>query len=240
MAELSAIVQSAASVDSSLESAMFRLYERYYGASSETAFRSDLRAKDKVVLLRDRSGHLKGFSTLAITEFEFDGRPHRSIFSGDTIVDQQHWGENALAFAWIELAGSIRREAPAVPLYWFLIVKGIRTFRYLPIFARRFYPHWDRPTPDKEQRLLDLMAGERFGAAYDPARGVISFPRSRGHLRADFAEIPSRLRDRPEVRFFLNRNAGYTRGDELACIAELEPDNLRPMARRLFMKGLAA
>ena len=53
MAELSAIVQEAQSVDAALEAAMFRLYERYYGASSETAFRRDLRSKDRIILLRD-------------------------------------------------------------------------------------------------------------------------------------------------------------------------------------------
>lgn len=240
MAELTATVQSTRSVDATLESAMYRLYERYYGASSETAFRRDLRAKDKVILLRDTSGEVQGFSTLTVDDFEFEGRPHRSIFSGDTIIAQQYWGEHALAFAWLELAGSIKREAPTVPLYWFLIVKGIRTFRYLPVFARRFYPHWERPTPEKEQRLIDRLASDRFGTAYDPARGVISFPCSRGHLKEEYAEIPSQIRQRPEARFFLERNPGYAQGDELACVAELDTENLRPMARRLFSRGLAA
>jgi hypothetical protein len=240
MTELTAMVQTPGNLDAGLVSAMYRLYDRYYGAASETAFQMDLRAKDKVILLRDMGGELQGFSTLVVTEFAFDGRTHRAIFSGDTIIDRRHWGEHALAFAWIELAGSIKSEAPAVPLYWFLIVKGVRTFRYLPVFARRFYPHWEIPTPVRENRLLDRLAGDRFGDAYDPKRGVISFPRSRGHLRSEFAEIPPQQRGRPEVRFFLERNPGYRRGDELACIAELHADNLRPMARRLFSKGMAA
>lgn len=240
MAELSATVQSADKVDTALESSMYRLYDRYYGGSSETAFRRDLRAKDKVILLRDTSGEVQGFSTLAVDDFEFDSRPHRSVFSGDTIIARRYWGEHALAFAWIELAGSIKREAPSVPLYWFLIVKGIRTFRYLPVFARRFYPHWEGPTPEKEQRLLDRLASDRFGAAYDPARGVISFPRSCGHLKEEYAAIPPQIRQRTEVRFFLDRNPDYAHGDELACITELDADNLRPMARRLFSRGLAA
>jgi hypothetical protein len=207
------MVQTPGNLDAGLVSAMYRLYDRYYGAASETAFQMDLRAKDKVILLRDMGGELQGFSTLVVTEFAFDGRTHRAIFSGDTIIDRRHWGEHALAFAWIELAGSIKR---------------------------RFYPHWEIPTPVRENRLLDRLAGDRFGDAYDPKRGVISFPRSRGHLRSEFAEIPPQQRGRPEVRFFLERNPGYRRGDELACIAELHADNLRPMARRLFSKGMAA
>jgi hypothetical protein len=240
MTELTAAVRTTGNLDAGLVSSMYRLYDRYYGAASETAFRRDLRAKDKVILLRDRAGELQGFSTLAVTEFDFNRRAHRAIFSGDTIIDRRHWGEHALAFAWIELAGSIKREAPDVPLYWFLIVKGVRTFRYLPVFARRFYPHWEVPTPAREQRLLDMLAIARFSDAYDPRRGVISFPRSRGHLRSEFAEVPVQQFDRPEVRFFLERNPGYRRGDELACLTELHADNLRPMARRLFSKGMAA
>ena len=240
MTELTAVIQTQGSLDAGLVSTMYRLYDCYYGAASETAFRRDLRAKDKVILLRNRAGELRGFSTLAVTEFDFDNRTHRAIFSGDTIIDRRHWGEHALAFTWIELAGSIKREAPDVPLYWFLIVKGVRTFRYLPVFARRFYPHWEVPTPACEQRLLDTLASDRFGDAYDPRRGVISFPRSRGHLRSEFADVPAQHLGRPEVRFFLERNPGYRRGDELACITELHAENLRPMARRLFSKGLAA
>ena len=40
--------------------------------------------------------------------------------------------------------------------------------------------------------------------------------------------------------FFLRRNPGYVRGDEMVCLTELAPHNLRPLARRVFEQGLRA
>ena len=44
---------------------------------------------------------------------------------------------------------------------------------------------------------------------------------------------------RPETAFFLASNPGYVHGDELVCLTELSTENLRPIARRVFQKGLA-
>jgi len=240
MTELVAEVRQAGSLDRRTVDDMFRLYERYYEASSETRFRGDLRGKDHVILLSDRQGQLRGFSTLAVDTAVFDERPVRSIFSGDTIIEHACWGEQTLAFAWTRLAGRIKAAEPAVPLYWFLIVKGFRTYRYLPAFARKFYPNWSEATPPAEKRLLDFLARRRFKDAYDPISGVIRFPVSRGHLRGTWALVPEEARQRPEVQFFLERNPGYVRGEELACLTELDADNLRPLARRVFTQGMAA
>jgi hypothetical protein len=39
---------------------------------------------------------------------------------------------------------------------------------------------------------------------------------------------------RLDVRFFLQCNFGYTKGDELVCLCALSVDNMRPLTRRLF------
>ena len=240
MTELSASVREVCSLESRTVESMYRLYDRYYDATSETRFRADLRGKHYVIVLNDRQGDLRGFSTLAVDETGTGEGPVRSIFSGDTIIDEACWGEQSLAFAWIRLAGRIKAQAPDPPLYWFLIVKGFRTYRYLPAFALRYYPTWSESTPVPVQAILDCLAHRRFGDAYDPTRGVITFPASRGHLRGPWADVPEEDLQRPEVKFFLERNPGYVRGEELACITELAPDNLKPLARRLFSRGLAA
>lgn len=240
MTDLTASVRETGSIDGRSVDLMYRLYDRYYDAASETRFHSDLRGKHYVILLHDRQGDLRGFSTLAVDETQTAGGRVRSIFSGDTIIDQSCWGEQALAFEWIRLAGRIKAEAPNMPLYWFLIVKGFRTYRYLPAFALRYYPSWSDVTPDHVQAVLDHLARQRFGDAYDPERGVVAFPVSRGHLRGPWADVPAEDLQRPEVQFFLERNPGYVRGEELACITELAPHNLRPLARRLFSRGMAA
>ncbi len=220
--------------------AMYALYRRYYDASPWRLFASDLAAKDYAVVLRDETGAVQGFSTLAVYPRTFGARPVRVIFSGDTIVDERHWGQQSLAFAWLRLAGSIKASQPYVPLYWLLISKGHRTYRYLPAFSRAFHPSPDAATDADLAPLRDFLARDRFGAAYDAAAGVVRFPESRGHLRAEYAEVPDAHRRLPEVAFFLARNPGYARGEELVCVCELGAETLRPLARRAFLAGARA
>lgn len=236
---LTATITPVRELGDSFAASMYALYSRYYDATSPALFCRDLRDKDYVVLLADERQALRGFSTLALQTFTFGGRTQRAIFSGDTIVERAHWGQQALPYAWLRFAGQLKQRNDTVPLHWLLIVKGHRTYRYLPAFARRFYPNWLHSTPLGVQTLLDHMARLRFGDYYDAARGLIRFPASRGHLKADWAEISAADRQKPAVRFFLERNPGYRRGEELVCTTELGADNLRPLARRLFLQGLA-
>lgn len=218
--------------------AMFRLYERYYDATDWPLFHRDLGAKSHVIELRD-DGELRGFSTLRLYDFEADGARGRAIFSGDTIIDEAYWGDQALVDGFCRFAGGAKALEPAVPLYWFLISKGYRTYRYLGLFAHDYYPRHDRATPPEIARRMDALAAAKFGAAYDAASGLVRFDHSRGHLRPRWAGVPGHLRDRhPAVRFFLERNPRYHTGEEMVCLTELRPDNLRSFARRAFLRGM--
>jgi hypothetical protein len=237
---LTALVLEAAGLSDGERREMFALFERYYDAASWERFRDDLAGKSHVVVLRDDAGGLQGFSTLVAYERVFAGAPVRVLFSGDTVVDERHWGQQALAFAWLRHAGEIHARDSRVPLYWLLISKGHRTYRYLSTFAREYDPAPGRVTPPGIRGLMDFLARDRFGGAYDGQAGVLRFPRSLGHLRECYANVPAAHARLPEVEFFLRRNAGYARGDELVCLARLSPENLRPMARRAFLAGLRA
>jgi hypothetical protein len=213
---------------------MWSLYHRFYAGTNRARFDDDLTRKDSLLVLRDDQQRIQGFSTLALGFAEHEGRVIRYVFSGDTIVDRAHWGSQSLAFTWLRYVGDIKRERPELPLFWFLIVKGHRTYRYLPTFARTFWPTWTEPTPVATADLMARLARERFGAAYDLASGVIRYPESHGHLVPEFAEANDREAEREDVRFFLERNPGYRSGDELVCLCELASENLRPLARRIF------
>lgn len=222
-----------------LSELMYDLYNQYYDGTSYSLFCSDLSDKDYVIILWDEEGKIQGFSTLAIFPFEFEGQQQRAIFSGDTIIHHDYWGEQTLSLAWCRLAGTIKAQAPQVPLYWFLIVKGYRTYRYLPIFAKCFYPTWRYPTPARYQALMDYLAQSKFGDHYDLQTGLICFPRSQGHLREQWADVKEGFRDKPDVRYFLERNPEYYKGHELICLMELNEDNMRSHARRGFLEGLS-
>lgn len=235
---LTARVLPLSALTTTTRESMFTLYRHYYEATSRERFFADLATKDRVIAVYDPDQALRGFSTLKLIDEQWQGRPCRVLFSGDTIVHHRYWGEQSLAFTWIRQAGAIKAAQPDIPLYWLLIVKGHRTYRYLQAFARDYHPHWQQTTPASTQALMDHLGTRLFAAHYQTDSGVIRFPVSRGQLRPPWAEPRSEAEARPEVRFFLRRNPGYRDGDELLCLTELTADNLRPMARRLFTAGM--
>lgn len=213
---------------------MFDLYSKYYGGTSLTTFCEDIEKKDHVILLNDEAGCAKGFSTVQTVTTEFEGKPIRVLFSGDTIVEHCYWGKNDLAQEWLKFAGQVKNEAPELPLYWLLIVKGHRTYRYLNLFTHTYYPAYETATPPETKRLMDHLSTFMFGDAYDKHKGILHFPRSRGHLQEEWANIPPKDLRHPEVQYFLERNPGYRQGDELVCLCELSEDNLKPLSQRIF------
>lgn len=213
---------------------MQQLYLGCYDGSSATLFQQDLQEKDEVILLY-RAEQLVGFTALMVYPVEWQGCQLQVVYSGDTIVHPAHWGQQALAFAWIAHAGHIQARAPGMPLYWFLLVKGHRTFRYLSAFSQHFHPHWGGHDPYLHA-LADHLATARFGDAYCPQTGVVAFARSHGHLRHDLAGVsPMDLR-KTATRFFLERNPRYAHGEELVCLCRLSAHNLKPMAARIFSR----
>jgi hypothetical protein len=239
MAKLHARVRERRSLGAADAAAMYALYHASYEATSRARFERDLAGKDHVIELRE-GDVLRGFSTLEVLRLDVAGGPCNVLFSGDTVIERDFWGEHTLALAFCEFAGRLKAAQPQVPLYWFLISKGYRTYRYLSVYARRYFPHHGEPTPPAEQRLLDAMARHKFREAYDPAAGLVRFPQSQGHLRDALSGVRDGLLERPEVRFFLERNPRYAQGEELACMTELAAANLRSHALRAFEAGHAA
>jgi len=219
-----------------LRSEMARLYLDSYDGSNESLFLSDLAKKDEALLVYD-GARLIGFTTLWVFERQWRGAPIRVVYSGDTVVDRAHWGQQALAFDWISRMGEYKRQRPDVPFYWLLLVKGARTFRYLPLFGKSFHPHWGEQRGDLKA-LADALALELFPGDYNPRTGVVEFSRSRGHLKAEIASPSRDELQREEVRFFLERNPGYARGHELVCLCEVETRNMKPLTLKLFEKNV--
>ncbi len=213
---------------------MLHLFQAHYHKANAAAFQNDLMDKQHVILLRGPAARLVGFSTVGVWPERVGGQPIQVMFSGDTIIRPENWGSTALSTAWLQLAARVKRNQPLRPLYWFLIVKGHRTYRHLQVFARRYYPHWRDPTPPALQALMDHLARQRFGAAYDARRGLVHHAEPRDVLRNDLAQPAPKDKARPEVQYFFARNPGHAVGDELVCLAEIAANNLTPFARRIF------
>lgn len=222
------------------ERVMYEIFARHYDCVSLERFLRDLREKDFVLLLRNADLRICGFSTQKVFRVSVGGTPVRAVFSGDTIVERAYWGEQELGRCWCRYVSSVYWEESDVALFWFLISKGYRTYLYLPLFFETFYPNCKAPTPSFEQRLLDTLASAKFPDHYRPQSGLIEFPRSQGQLKPHLAEVPARrLRD-PHVQFFLKRNPAYAAGQELACLAEISPLNMKLFASRILGQAPAA
>ncbi len=214
---------------------MFALMDRHYSQVSRSAFETDLEEKDWVIQVLDpQTEAICGFSTQMLFDVEVAGRPIKVLFSGDTIVAREHWGDNALSHVWGRLAMSLIDTYGGCELYWFLISKGYKTYRFLPVFFREFYPRHDAPTPAEAREVIHALGRARYPTAYDPAAGLIRTGPGKDRLREGVADItPERLHD-PHVRFFVQQNPGHKEGEELCCIAPLSRDNFTPAAYRVL------
>ncbi len=211
-----------------------KIYLAHYDASNEAQILSDLSNKSEILLVFF-GDILVGFTTLQVYDYLWNGDEIRIVYSGDTIVDKAHWGQQALAFAWIARMGELKREKPELSMYWFLIVKGHRTYKYLPTFGKSFYPHWSIDRSDLKP-LADTLATEKFGDSYNPATGVVEFSESQGHLKADIAMPSPEELTKDSVKYFLEKNPNYRRGHELVCLCEIAEENMKPLTKRIFLK----
>ena len=128
------------------EDAMFALLASHFAGVERTTFARDLAEKSSVILIEDEEEILRGFSTLRVYQTTAPGFPVTIVYSGDTIVERGCWGSPALPRTWIHL---VQQVAPVDrgEVYWLLLTSGYRTYRFLSVFFRTFYPRYDEPTP---------------------------------------------------------------------------------------------
>lgn len=214
-------VEPVSALSASDRSAMWALFQGYYADVTPELFERDLGQKQLLIVLRDSGDRtLKGFSTIEIYRRVLDGRAFSALFSGDTIIDEAYWGQSALQRTFVRTLFRLKLERPWVPVYWFLISKGYKTYLLL---ARNFpvhYPRHDRPTPARAQAILDFLAEDKFGPAYQPSQGILRFAEPHGRLKEGIAPIDANLLSLSDVRFFVQRNPGHARGEELVCLGE--------------------
>ncbi|MCA2959325.1 MAG: hypothetical protein IOD12_03675 [Silvanigrellales bacterium] len=226
---------------------MFRVFERYYQHVSYELFRADLADKQSVFLfLRDGLGgpRIVGFSTnWKRTLWLSNGRTATFLFSGDTVLEKDHWGTKILQMAFFWYILRCKLASPFSPVYWMLISKGYKTY----LMMRRNFPR-SFPSPVDSvdiatRRVIDEFYGAKFGDAYKPDSGLIVFDTPHGAVKEGIAAPTPELQGDADVAFFLQTNARYQEGVELACLAEIRFSDfprhvLKYFIRPLFSKKL--
>jgi hypothetical protein len=212
---------------------MFSVFSENFNAATQKIFERDLANKNWVILLCDaETKEIEGFSTLALYETAFNHKPLSVVYSGDTIIRREYWGTPQLPSTWIKTV--LEKSANIVePLYWLLISSGYKTYRFLTVFYKEFYPRYDIPTPPEMQSLMEHLATQRYGSDYHCEEGIVRFANGATPLREGISEVTNERLHDLHVAFYIESNPGYIHGDELVCITRVHPDNFTPAGRRM-------
>jgi hypothetical protein len=213
---------------------MHALMARYFANVTRTQFEHDLAEKEWVILLADpATGQIQGFSTLMRLQVMIDSQPVVAFFSGDTIIHRDYWGEAELPRLWGRHVFNLADAIHDARVYWFLISSGYKTYRFLPVFFREFYPTYQRPTPPAIKRTLAALAQLKFPTEYNAERGLVRLAKA-APLRPGIAEVTERRLKDPHIAFFVAANPGHAQGDQLPCLVELSRANLTPAGQRML------
>ena len=202
--------------------AMYRIFTHYYENAPLDTFLQDMSNKTGVFLVRRRcDGRIVGFSTVRAFDMEVGGRKSRAIFSGDTLIEREYWGDRSLQRAFFLYVLRERFANPLRPLYWCLISKGFKTYLLLANNFPRYYPNPEGNWPELGDIVRDYC-GQLFPGYLDEQRMLLDFGEGYMFLKEDAAPITLAMRHRyPKVRFFEARNPTWERGTELPCVGML-------------------
>lgn len=217
---------------------MFDLMNEVYDAVTPAQFEADLSWKSHVLLLEDADGTVQGFTTLARNPRGTAAPGCDILYSGDTVIAPALWGTQELVRGFCFVAGQMLAAGGGRKLYWYLLSKGHRTYLYLPLFFHSYFPR--EVAEPGLARLAAECSVKLFPDFWRPDLGVLKFPESHGQLKARQAEASLLRHNSPRVEFFLRCNPGFASGDELVCMTELHPQNMKRAARFWMERGMAA
>lgn len=220
---------------------MFYLMNCHYENIIESKFLADLEEKEGVLLLNDAEGLIQGFSTYLIFDFMFKDKAINIMFSGDTVLNKIYWGTNLPFKIFADLIDHLMKKYNN-ELYWFLISKGYRTYLFLPLLFKSFYPSpvYSISKDDiyKYEQLTEELSIFKFKSSYDIENRII---RSSGdflkhELTGNENYFNKKNRFKMFTDFFYKNNPGFDIGNELPCIAKIDHDNLTSLAKRFISK----
>ncbi len=198
---------------------MYHIFTKYYDNTDYKTFISDLDKKTGVfIAYRKDTKAIVGFTTILKMKMRVNGKKIIGVFSGDTIIEKEFWGKNALNnkifFHFIKQLFL----HPFTPVYWFLISKGYKTYL---IISNNFLNYY--PCVSKEQHELSditkAYCSYLFNDYYDQKNNLIDFGQNSQCLKYGIAEITEEMcRKNPKIAFFVKNNKTWAKGTELPCV----------------------
>ncbi len=213
---------------------MYSLMSEFYDNTDESVFHRDFFDKDYCLVLYNEEDKVVGFTTQKVMELDIDGRKIHGIFSGDTIIHKDYWGDIELfrvwARFWFEFAEKYEE------FYWFLICKGYKTYRMLPLFWTEFYPNYRCETPAYEQKIIDAYATEIYPDEYNSDSGVIEYRGIKDKLKTGVADVGAHEMKNKDIAFFCKANPDYVKGNDIACLAKIDKTVLKKRVVELLFR----
>ena len=213
-------------------SSMYRLMSQFYDDTKEEVFRKDFLDKDYCLVLYSEENILVGFTTQKILQVDVNGKIVHGIFSGDTIIHKDYWGDMELFKVWADFWFSYAEDYEE--FYWFLICKGYKTYRMLPLFWTEFYPDYRRETPEFEKSIIDAYGKTLYPNDYNENTGVMEYQAKKDKLKLGVADIGAKELKNKDVQFFCEKNPDYINGNDLACLAKIDKKMLKKKVREFL------
>ena len=211
---------------------MYILMTEFYNDVEKDVFLKDLKEKDYCIILKDDKNKVKGFSTQKIMNFTLGNEEIYGVFSGDTIIDKENWGNLTLFKVFANFFFPFGEKYKN--FYWFLIVKGYKTYKFLPTFYKEFYPNYKAETPEKFKNIMDLFGEIKYPNEYNKENGVIEYKGIKDSLKKGVADITKKELKDKNVQFFLESNPNYEKGNDLVCITSLKIENLKEKTLKIL------
>lgn len=211
---------------------MYELMSAQFENVDREQFEQDLDEKESVFVIRSPQGRIEGFSTLVALEAEVAGEPVVGLFSGDTIIDPKHWADRQFLRVVGQHLMATSAKWPDRKVYWLLLTCTFRSYRIIAAMFEQSAPRVDLPTSPKLKAAIDALVSVKFPREYQREQGVVVLEKTTP-VRPGRADVSERHLDDPHVDFFVRANPHFARGDFLCCIAQLTPENLSPIGRRL-------
>ncbi len=97
---------------------MYGIYQKYYANTRYEIFERDFLEKTGVFfIIEPKNKQIVGFSTVMERDFVVNGKARHAFFSGDTIIEQEYWGNRALTRAMYRYIVSFKMRYPLKPIY---------------------------------------------------------------------------------------------------------------------------
>ena len=201
---------------------MYEIYECYYENTAYEIFANDLGNKSGAIMLfHPVTNKVVGFSTMVLHQFEFGRKNYTFLFSGDTVVMREFWGNRALQATFVKLVMKLRFRYPFDELYWLLISKGYKTYLLMANNYYVYYPHFEGKYKSLEPVLRHYL-NTFFADYYDQKTGLLNFGEDYQALKGEVAPITDEMRkNSPKIHFFEEKNPTWQQGTELPCIGYL-------------------